>query len=376
MKYLNKITIFIVMMLAVFISFLIYVCTACNWTAYADEEQDVYVYLKVTGNTEGLTINDTKLWYTIGQIKVKIPDSTQYKAAHPDTYKEYIHDYDTEIQKQISTSIKRYTYNTKLDLTKADWSKKGLKIDQGANDYVNGGYVWHYDGDIDVKYLTHYYISYIDTDGNQLIDAIESVGVEGNKVSAEEKAFQGYRFVSSTGDITLDHTKTNKITLTYEKIPYNIIYDWGEFTLATLPIDTKTYYAGDSYTVDATFTKGMKIYTYDENHNKIGYYMFSGWNYPESDIVTDNIIITGNWEYVEETEKPIIEPDESDDNTVIPSKNKSNKHIKQIKENPAASDNNAISKSPQTGDSILYLLYGLAAASIILMILDVVLRRE
>lgn len=292
MKYLNKCIAFVIAtVLTVFISPL-----SCAAVAYADEPQDVYVYLKVTGNTEGLVLNNTKLWYTIGQIKTALPEPNEYKVTHPDTYTNYIHDYDVEVQKQILTSIERYKYNTSLDLTKADWSTKGLKVDQGATDYVSGGYAWHYDGDIDVKYLTHYFISYIDTDGKQLTDTIEGAGVDGDKVSAEKKTFNGYKFVSSTGGIVLDHTKTNKITLTYKKVPYTITYDWGDFDNAKLPVDNNTYYINDSYKVDTTFTKNTKIYTYNEDGDINGVWQFSGWDSTGGKIV-DNLTITGKWVY-------------------------------------------------------------------------------
>lgn len=518
MKYLNKFVAFattIVLMLFMFP--LSYANIAC-----ADEPQDIYVYLKVTGNTEGLVINNTKLWYTIGQIKADIPESTQYKQEHPDTYSNYIHDYDSEIQSKILSSIERYTHNRSLDLTKADWSTKGLKIDQGATDYINGKYVWHYDGDIDVKYLTHYFIYYVDTEGNEIYKTIEGAGVDEDVVTGEQKTIHGYNLVSSTNTtITLDHTKENKIVFTYEKIPtydvtwkdydgtvlekdtnvlegnvptydsaaptradsdhasyeftgwspsispvtgnttytatykkipyptYNITYNWGDFDLATLPIDNNNYYIGDSYHVDAAFTKDTKIYIYDKYQNiegvwsfsgwnadsgaingnitisgswsyetvevpkwhityvysgtypdgikpptdsteyingseynlisnkdnliirydkrgnRIGHYVFSGWDQLESGTITENMVVTGNWEYVDETDNPIVVPKDNNNDS---NNFKKTEKIKQT----ATSDN--ISKSPQTGDLIGYFIGGVLLVFFVLALFYVAVK--
>lgn len=282
MKQLNRFIAFMMtFVLATFMSPLAYA-----EAPQQNDSENIYVYLTVTGDTEGLVLNNSG-WYTIGKISAHVPNSETYKAEHPSTFTNYIHDYDTEIQNQIATAIERYSKNQSIDLSKADWSKKGLKVDQGANDYVYAEYVWHYDGEIDVKYLTHYTVSWVDTKGNKLADTIESVGFDGDTVSGDQKEFYGYKFVSTTGPITLDHEKNNTITFTYEKIPAYTV-TWENYNGKVLEKDTDVL-KGTIPTYDGHTPKRE-----DSNHTS---YEFTGWT-PKIEPVTGNVTYTATYKAI------------------------------------------------------------------------------
>ena len=141
--------------------------------------QNVYVYVQVAGNTEGLTLN-AQSYYTIGVIEVNLPNAESIfnKDLNDFGNREYGAPYLDDITKQaILEKIDRYTVNgdvanksittemlydgTVKWNTTINWDEKwdkplgvknyGLNISRGATDYAEAGtYEWHLDGYLEI----------------------------------------------------------------------------------------------------------------------------------------------------------------------------------------------------------------------------------
>ena len=137
---------------------------------------NVYVYVKVTGDTNGLTINPSG-WYTIGKSENVPGMGTPYWSMHgshsfsdvgvwPDTVLD-------------NSRFTRWTDNQKIDINNITWTE--FYIDNGADNYVKAGtYTWHMNGTIDIKQLPSVYtIKYVDYDTKKLIASYEKTGLMG-----------------------------------------------------------------------------------------------------------------------------------------------------------------------------------------------------
>ena len=95
---------------------------------------------------------------------------------------------------------------------------------------------------------------------------------------------------------------------TFTEAPkYGVSYDWGADAPAgkTVPKDTGSYYAGDSYTLDTTYKANDTVE--GEKDGKKGTWTFSGWTDPNNGTMGDgDATITGSWTF---TEAPVNPPD-------------------------------------------------------------------
>lgn len=124
----------------------------------------VYLYVQVSGDTEGLTINADG-WYTVGYIDLDglLPtahnlDRSGWTADNRYTYGTKYRD---AVIKAVRTgNITLYPTNRNVFtddiLEQIDWAEYGLCIAGGASDYADEApaniYTWHLDGHLTIQY--------------------------------------------------------------------------------------------------------------------------------------------------------------------------------------------------------------------------------
>ena len=183
---------------------------------------NVYVYVKVTGDKAGLTINQSG-WYTIGKSENVPGMGTPYwfmRGSHsfsdvgvwPDTVLD-------------NSRFARWTDNQKIDINNITWTE--FYVDNGADDYVKAGtYTWHMNGTIDIKQLPSVYtIKYVDYDTKELIHSYEESGLMGQtpkKITApdswQENLYSFYFVNGHPKEQTVDFKKDKgELTFYYKK---------------------------------------------------------------------------------------------------------------------------------------------------------------
>ena len=183
---------------------------------------NVYVYVKVTGDKAGLTINPSG-WYTIGKSENVPGMGTPYWSMHGShSFSDVGVWPDTVLDKKRFT---RHADNQKIDINKITWTE--FYIDNGADDYVKAGtYTWHMNGTIDIKQLPSVYtIKYVDYDTKKLIASYEKTGLMGQASeditapdSLQENLYSFYFVKGHPQKQTVDFTKDKgELTFYYKK---------------------------------------------------------------------------------------------------------------------------------------------------------------
>ena len=103
---------------------------------------------------------------------------------------------------------------------------------------------------------------------------------------------------------TIEPTVTGTVTYSakWNKIPYSITYQWAPDTPSevknkvSVPVDSKEYFYGDSYTISVSSYQSVEIV--DEYGNVTDRYTFTGWD-KDNGIVTGNIFVIGSWNHSE-----------------------------------------------------------------------------
>ena len=139
----------------------------------ANGNQTVYLYVKVTGNLNGLNLNKSG-WCTVGKV-------TGLDMTDPQTYAWWYgsSNHVSSVSGISATSVgkgkvDRYEKNQSIDLSKVTWSSGTsygfLPVSTGADDYVGSGWTWHLDGYIDIAQVkASYKIRYVDQDTNNVL---------------------------------------------------------------------------------------------------------------------------------------------------------------------------------------------------------------
>lgn len=139
----------------------------------ANYDKTVYLYVNVTGDLNGLKLNNSG-WCTVGKV-------TELNMPHPSSYDgygrmDYVNGYSaSSVGKGKKGKLTRYEKNQSIDLSKVTWSGSAscgfLPVSQGADDYVPGSvWTWHLDGYIDIKQVkASYKIRYVDQDTNNVL---------------------------------------------------------------------------------------------------------------------------------------------------------------------------------------------------------------
>ena len=171
----------------------------------ANGNQTVYLYVKVTGNLNGLNLNKSG-WCTVGKV-------TGLNMTDPQSYAWwYGSSNHVSSVSGISASsvgkgkVDRWSQNQSIDLSKVTWSSGTsygfLPVSTGADDYVGSGWTWHLDGYIDISQVkASYKIRYVDQDTNNVLK-IAASGIDDPGVwidhSAPKKLDGGYEIVGDT----------------------------------------------------------------------------------------------------------------------------------------------------------------------------------
>ena len=182
---------------------------------------NVYVYVKVTGDKAGLTINPSG-WYTIGKSENVPGMGTPYWFMHGS---HSFSDVGVSYKTVLKTNFTRWTDNQKINLDQITWTE--FYVDNGADDYVKAGtYTWHMNGTIDIKQLPSVYtIKYVDYDTKELIHSYEKTGLMGQDSevitapdSWQENLYSFYFVNGHPKEQTVDFTKDKgELTFYYKK---------------------------------------------------------------------------------------------------------------------------------------------------------------
>lgn len=182
----------------------------------------VYVYVKVTGNTEGLVLNNDG-WYTIGTASIPhMPDPQYYSHSSEDEHVDYVLSTERPSKKIYANSVKiSHTKNTTIPLEKVKWTgtvdkqKFGfVRVSQGAADYVGDGWTWHLDGYVNVEDVpATYTIRYVNQDtGEVLLETAERTGKLGSTITyndaPETFTYEGKKYTRQ-GDQERDFNLVN-----------------------------------------------------------------------------------------------------------------------------------------------------------------------
>ena len=171
----------------------------------AGGNQTVYLYVKVTGNLNGLNLNKSG-WCTVGKV-------TGLDMTDPQTYSWWYgsRDHVSSVSGISASSVgkgkvDRWSQNQSIDLSKVTWSSGTsygfLPVSTGADDYVGSGWTWHLDGYIDISQVkASYKIRYVDQDTNNVLK-IAASGTDDPGVwidhSAPKTLEGGYEIVGDT----------------------------------------------------------------------------------------------------------------------------------------------------------------------------------
>ena len=215
---------------------------------------NVYVYVKVTGDKAGLTINPSG-WYTIGKSENVPGMGTPYWSMHGS---HSFSDVGVSYKTVLKTNFTRWTDNQKIDLDQITWTE--FYVDNGADDYVKAGtYTWHMNGTIDIKQLPSVYtIKYVDYDTKKLIASYEKTGLMGQASeditapdSWQENLYSFYFVKGHPQKQTVDFTKDKgELTFYYKKntAAYTVNYYLNGTTTKVADSKTETKALGESVT--------------------------------------------------------------------------------------------------------------------------------
>ena len=174
----------------------------------ANGNQTVYLYVKVTGNLNGLNLNKSG-WCTVGKVTgLDMTDPQSYAWWYGSS--NHVSSVSGISASSVGTGnegdLTRYEKNQSIDLSKVTWSSGTsygfLPVSTGADDYVGAGWTWHLDGYIDIAQVkASYKIRYVDQDTGKVLK-IAASGTDDPGVwidhSAPKKLEGGYEIVGDT----------------------------------------------------------------------------------------------------------------------------------------------------------------------------------
>lgn len=200
----------------------------------------VYVYVKVTGNTDGLVLNKDG-WYTIGTVSIdNMPDPSNYK--HSDKGKHVNSVELTNNKGWLSASDVsgiNPEKNMTIPLDKVTWTGSAggrsfgfVRVDTGATDYVGSGWTWHLDGYVNVKDVqAKYTVRYVDQDTGIVLQtagigtgelgstishkAQKTVAYNGKDYTRQGEQDQTFMLVSPTNTFDIDYRRPYGYTVEY-----------------------------------------------------------------------------------------------------------------------------------------------------------------
>ena len=261
---------------------------------YQKPSANVYVYVKVTGDKAGLTINPSG-WYTIGKSENVPGMGTPYWSMHGShSFSDVGVWPDTVLDKKRFT---RHADNQKIDLDQITWTE--FYVDNGADNYVPAGtYTWHMNGTIDIKQLPSVYtIKYVDYDTNELIDSYEKTGLMGQKPekitapdSLKENLYSFYFVNGHPKEQTVDFKKDKgELTFYYRQQTVNVKYSHKDGGTVTRTDDAVQVLSGKVVDGDTVKSPDSVVSTAIPKEG----YVFVGW-YKQNAQGVENEFVSAN----------------------------------------------------------------------------------
>ena len=257
----------------------------------ANGNQTVYLYVKVTGNLNGLNLNKSG-WCTVGKVTgLNMTDPQSYAWWYGSS--NHVSSVSGISASSVGTGSKgnltRYEKNQSIDLSKVTWSSGTsygfLPVSTGADDYVGSGWTWHLDGYIDIAQVqASYKIRYVDQDTNKVLQTAAS-GTDDPGVWIDHTAPKtlegGYEIVGDT-DRTFKLEQIDNTFDIYYRRPYGYTVEYyydgvknetvtGESQLCGTKINTYTPKLKDGYELDRVENCPLTIQA-DESKNVIKVY--------------------------------------------------------------------------------------------------------
>ena len=202
----------------------------------------VYVYVKVTGNTEGLVLNKDK-WYTIGTVSIpNMPDPSNYRYSSYGEHVDYVWSTEWFSNKIYASSVSGINHerNKTIPLEKVKWtgtvgdqSFGFVRVNSGATEYPNASkYTWHLDGYVDVEDVqAEYTVRYVDQDTGIVLqtaaigkgklgstispNAPDTVAYNGKDYTRQVAQTQTFKLVSPTNTFDIDYRRPYGYTVEY-----------------------------------------------------------------------------------------------------------------------------------------------------------------
>ncbi len=201
----------------------------------------VYVYVKVTGNTDGLVLNKDG-WYTIGTVSIPyMPNPSKYGYSSEGEHVNYVWSTQWNSRKIYASSVSGINHekNTTIPLDKVKWtgtvdgqSFGFVRVPYGAADYVGSGWTWHLDGYVNVDDVpATYTIRYVDQDTGIVLQtaaigkgklgstishkAPKTVAYNGNDYTRQGAQTQTFKLVSPTNTFDIDYRRPYGYTVEY-----------------------------------------------------------------------------------------------------------------------------------------------------------------
>ena len=260
----------------------------------------VYVYVKVTGNTDGLDLNKDG-WYTIGTVSIpNMPDPSNYRYSSYGEHVDYVWSTEWFSNKIYASSVSGINHerNKTIPLEKVKWTgtvgKQSfgfIRVDSGATDYPNASkYTWHLDGYVNVEDVqAEYTVRYVDQDtGIVLQTAAIGKGKLGSTISHNAPETVAYNGKDYTRQVAQTQTfklvrPTNTFDIYYRR-PYGYTVEYyydgvkdedatviGERQMCGTKINTYTQKPKDGYELDRVENFPLTIQA-DESKNVIKVY--------------------------------------------------------------------------------------------------------
>ena len=202
----------------------------------------VYVYVKVTGNTDGLVLNKDG-WYTIGTVSIaNMPDPSNYRYSSYGEHVDYVWSTEWFSNKIYASSVSGINHerNKTIPLEKVKWtgtvgdqSFGFIRVNSGATDYPNASkYTWHLDGYVDVEDVqAEYTVRYVDQDTGIVLqtaaigkgklgatishNAPDTVAYNGKDYTRQVAQTQTFKLVSPTNTFDIYYRRPYGYTVEY-----------------------------------------------------------------------------------------------------------------------------------------------------------------
>ena len=255
----------------------------------ANYDKTVYVYVKVTGNLNGLKLNNSG-WCTVGKVTgLEMPNPKSYDGYG---HMAYVNGYSASSVGRGVHGFNPFDKNQSINRSNVTWTggKYGfVAVEYGADDYVGSGWTWHLDGYIDISQVqSSYKIRYVDYDNKDKIlnkNAASGTGDPGTWIdyTAPEKLEGGYEIVGDTDRTFKLEQIDNTFDIYYRRqYGYKVEYYYddvkdehetviGESQLCGTEINAYTPKLKDGYELDRVENCPLTIGT-DESKNVIKVY--------------------------------------------------------------------------------------------------------